>query len=1021
MNIAESAIKKRVVTLVVTFLLVVGGIYLYGQLGQLEDPEFTIKDALIITPYPGASPEEVEQEVTEKIETKIQELAQVYKTKLKSESKAGLSTITVKMLDKYDKKTLPQVWDELRRKINDVQSSLPPGAGPSIVYDDYGDVYGVVMALTGEGFSYHDLKEIAKDLRREFLLVDDVSKVIIWGDQQEQINVKISRATLANFGVSLEEIYRTLRQQNLVTPSGSSRVGVEYLRIDPTGTFSTVDQIRNLIIKSKKTNKLVYLKDIAEVSREYISPPQQHMRFNGKKSIALGISTVSGGNVVDMGKAIEKRIGELSTELPLGIKLDYVFYQGEIVEKSVTSFVINLLEAIAIVIMILMIFMGMRSGILIGMVLLITVCATIIVMYLWGINLQRISLGALIIALGMLVDNAIVITEGILVRMQKGMDGLKASVEVVDQNKMPLLGATVIAILAFAAIGLSPDSTGEYCRSLFQVMLISLSLSWIIALTITPLLCTMMLKTEKVSDKETVDPYNIGFFLVYRKFLIRAVKVRWLTLCVVGGCLVLAIYGFQFLGKSFFPNGTSEYLMLHLWLPEGTDIRVTNDYTQKVETFMRKQEGVKSISSFVGAGAPRYTLVYSPEKQYSSYAILLARVDDYHKIDAINKKVVGYIKRELPIINPRFEKIRLGPGEGFPVEVRFVGPDPEVLRDLSDKAKAVMRHDPDTMAIRDNWRQRVKLIQPDISEEQARRAGITRSNVAEALATTFGGTQVGIYREGDELIPIRSQSPEREGEDDIRNLFDVLVWNPSTNKVIPLRQVVSSFDISWDDAVIHRRAKKRTITTQSAPITGSAIMVFERITKGIFDIPIPPGYERQWGGELESSTEAQQKLAGQLPPILILMIFISILLFNSLRLPLIIWLTVPFAIIGVTVGLLITSESFGFMALLGFLSLIGMLIKNVIVLLDEIEIQRAGGKAPFEAVIDSAVSRMRPVSMAALTTILGMIPLLTDVFFIGMAVTIMSGLAFATLLTLIIVPVFYCIIFRIKNEKTTSP
>jgi len=1013
MSIAKWAIEKKTFSLVLVVFTIVGGIYAYENLGRLEDPEFTIKDALITTTYPGATPFEVEEEVTEKIETAIQELGQL--KEIESISKAGISIITATIKDKYDKNSLPQVWDELRRKVNDVQAELPPGVNPSVVIDDYGDVFGVLLALTGESYSYRELQDIADFLKRELLLVKDVAKIIVWGEQQEQVFVEISRSRMAQLGISLDAIYKTLARQNLVVNAGAAKVGSEYIRINPSGEISSVDEISNLLIRARGTDKLIFLKDIAKVSRGYITPPQPHLRFNAKHGLALGISTVSGGNVVRMGYALQKRLKEISPQIPHGVNLQAIYFQAENVEKSINSFIVNLMQAVGIVIGILMIFMGLRSGLLIGTVLLLTVCSTFIFMLIYGINLERISLGALIIALGMLVDNAIVVTEGIQIRIEQGMDRLKAATEVVAQTIWPLFGATVIAVLAFAAIGLSQDSTGEYLRSLFYVILISLGMSWVIAITITPLFCVMFLKSGKGASE--VDPYKGALFRFYKGFLKICIRLRWLTVTAVFGLFGVALFAFNFLEDSFFPDSTSPQFMVHYWLPEGTDIRNTSDDLSHIEKFAGELEGVVSVSTFVGGGAPRFMLVYSPEKSYDSYGLLLITMDDYRKNDAAIEKIRKYVAKNYPVANPKFEKIRLGPGGGYSLEGRFSGPDPNQLRTLSTQAKQIVRDTGGAYSIRDDWRERVKLIRPHYSEAQARRVGVPRAELSEALETTFSGTQVGIYREADELIPIISRPPEEERLD-VAHIHDIQIWSRAAQAAIPLRQVVTKIETRWEDAVVFRKNKKRTITTQAEQVTGNASVIFEKIQAKIEAIPLPIGYEFEWGGEFEDSNDAKAGLTANLPVSFLLMILISIGLFNALRQPLIIWLTVPLAIIGVTFGLLLTGESFGFMATLGFLSLVGMLIKNAIVLLDEIDSHVLQGKEKFHAICDASVSRLRPVSMAALTTVLGMTPLLFDVFFKGMAVTIMAGLSFATLLTLIIVPVFYAILFKVKTIQS---
>jgi len=1011
MNIAEYAIRKKTVTLVLTFLLVGGGFLSYEKLGRLEDPEFTIKDALIITNYPGALPTEVEEEVTDILETAIQQIAQL--DRVTSISKAGQSIITVTMKDKYDKHTLPQIWDELRRKVNDVQAQLPPGIQPSFIYDDFGDVYGIFFAVTGEGFSYKELKDYVDFLKRELLLVQEVAKIDIWGAQQEAVFVEISRSKLAQLGISLETIYGTLEHQNLVAPAGEVKVGSEEILIHPTGDIDSVEEIGELLINDGSSDKLFYLKDVATISRGYMTPPQKLLRFNGKPGLAIGISIVSGGNVVTLGKAIKAKLKTLEAQTPLGIELGIISYQSDAVEKAMNGFIDSLLLALAIVIIVLLIFMGMRSGLLIGVILILTVCATLIVMDIYDINLQRISLGALIIALGMLVDNAIVITDGILIKIQQGEERIKAAIEVVEQTMWPLLGATVVAILAFAAIGLSQNAAGEFTRALFQVILISLMMSWLIAVTITPLFCVLFLKP---SLKQTADPYRGILYQIYQWFLRVCIRFRWLTIMTMFGLLFLAIYGFGFLEDSFFPGSTRPQFMINYWRVEGTDIRETSEDLKQIEKFLMTVDGIESVASFVGGGALRFILVYTPEKNYKSYGQLLVTVKDYREIAHLIPKVRQYLAQTFPDAEPKIKKFKLGPGSGAQIKVRFSGPDPVVLRQLSNQAQAIMHADGGALEIRDDWRQRVKMLRPQFAEAQARVVGISRSALSQSLETVFSGTQVGVYREGNKRLPIISRPPEAErvGVDNIKNIH---LWSPAAQHSIPLRQIVSGFETVWIDPLIHRRNRKRTIIAQCDPKVGNASVVFERIRPKIEAIELPLGYEMEWGGEYEDSTNAQKALSVNLPITFLIMVVIVIFLFNALRQALIIWLCVPLAIIGVTPGLLLAGESFGFMALLGFLSLTGMLIKNAIVLIDQIDLEIREGKAPFYAILDSSVSRLRPVTMAAITTVLGMIPLIFDAFFISMAVTIMFGLAFATILTLIVVPVLYAIFFRVAYEK----
>ena len=1016
MNIAEYSIHKKTISLVITVLLLVGGVISFMGIGMLEDPEFTIKDAVVITQYPGASAKEVEEEVTDKVETAVQQLGQL--DKIKSISKPGLSIITASMKPKYTSKDLPQVWDELRRKVNDVQAQLPPGVLPSIVNDDFGDVFGILLSVSGEGYSYKELKDAVDYMRRELLLVNDVSKVTLWGAKQEAIFVEISRSRLAQLGLGLDTVYSSLQSQNMVVPAGSVQVGPEYIRISPSGEFNSVEQIENLQIRDPKSNKVIYLKDIGDVVRDYMDPPRKILRYNGKPAISVGISVAKGGNVVKLGDAINLKLEELKGLLPVGIEIGVINFQADDVRIAIKAFVINFLEAIAIVIAVLLIFMGVRSGLLIGSILAITVLGSIVVMKMWGINLQRISLGALIIALGMLVDNAIVVTEGMLIRIQAGKDALKSAIEVVEQSMMPLLGATVIAVLAFWSIGMSNDSTGEFCRSLFQVMLVSLMMSWIIAITITPLFCKMFLKAGGQAPGEESDPYKGFIFVTYKKFLSLCIRMRWMTILVMVGMLFASIYGFGFIKGSFFPPATKPVFMLNYWLPSGTDIRKTSDDIKIIEKHLSSDERISSVTSYIGEGAPRLVLTFSPEQTGDdAYGLIFVGVHDFKDIDTLIPEVEAYIQSNFPDASPILRKFALGPGDDFDIEARFSGPDSQVLRRLSEEAQSILRAYPHSARVWDNWRPPVKKIEPVFDEVTAKQAGITRPMLSETLETTFSGTTVGVYREGDEMIPIISRLPENERLD-VANLRDVQVWSPALGKTIPITQVASDFKTVYEDAFRMRYNRKLTIHARGNIKFGLLASDMQQAVEAEIEaIELPPGYEMAWGAEKENSAKAKGGIKANMAAPTIAMILIIIILFNNLKQPAIILLTVPFAIIGVTVGLLGSGAPFGFMSLLGMLSLTGMLIKNAIVLIDQINIELNEGKEPFFAVMDASVSRMRPVCMAAITTVLGMIPLVIDPFFQGMAVTIMGGLTFATGLTLILVPVLFAIFYKIEWQE----
>lgn len=1028
MNIAEASIKYRTITWVMTVLIIGGGYFAYEKLGRLEDPEFTIKNAQVFTFYPGASAMEVAEEVTDPLERAVQNMGQL--KEVTSISEPGKSTILVEMKDKYDKDGLPQVWDELRRKVNDAQSELPPGTQTSIVYDDFGDVYGIFFAVYGDGFTDAELHDYAKLLRRELLLVRDVGKVDLFAVQDEVINVEIRRERMAEIGVSPDAIYQTLSGQNLVVPAGNARVGDLYLRIEPTGEIKTVEDIGNLRIIQPGSSSRLYLRDIAHITRDYKDPPARIMRFGGRQAVGIGISTVEGGNVVVMGNAVENRLRELmATEIPIGVELGPIAVQNQAVTTAINGFVVSLLQAVAIVVGILMFAMGLRSGILIGVILLLTVLATFIFMWLQGIVLERISLGALIIALGMLVDNAIVVVEGILVGMEKGEKPVKAASNIVKQTMWPLFGATMVAILAFAAIGVSQDSTGEYCRSLFQVILISLLMSWVLAITLTPFFGVMFLKPPtKKEGEENRDPYGGILFRLYRAFLEFCLRSRVLTIVVLLGMLALSLYGFGFVSKSFFPASTRPQFMVHYWLPQGTHIQRTDADLNAVAEYVQKTfdgEGeVTDVSAFAGGGAMRFLLTYTPEDVNSGYGLLLVSVDDWTKIDGIAAQIDEDLEKKFPDAMAYSQKFMLGPGDAMKIQIRLRGPDPEILRRMAEVVKQVMDESGNAIGIQDDWRQRVPVVKPIIAETQARNLGLTRREISVALARSFDGVNVGVFREGDELLPILIRSPDAERLD-IASIDSVRIWSPIAQQFIPIRQVVTDFETTTENAIIRRRYRVPTVTIKCNPKEGEATTLLadiwpkleSRFNDYLAENPGLKGYTLERGGEFENSRDAQAALFSKLPIVGLLMVLVVIFLFNGLREPACIFLTVPLALIGVTLGLLVMDQPFGFMALLGFMSLTGMLIKNAIVLIDEIRTQRAAGVEDYTAVVMSGVSRVRPVSMAALTTVLGMVPLLADAFFVSMAVTIMFGLTFATVLTLIFVPVLYAMFFGITPQK----
>ncbi|EMA2426430.1 efflux RND transporter permease subunit VmeI [Vibrio alginolyticus] len=1018
-GIAAYFIRNRVISWMVALIFLIGGIAAFFGLGRLEDPAFTIKDAMVVTSYPGATPQQVEEEVTYPIEKAIQQLTDV--DEVNSISSRGLSQITVTMKNNYGPDDLPQIWDELRRKVNDLKGTLPPGVNEPQVIDDFGDVYGILLAVTGDGYSYKELLDYVDYLRRELELVDGVSKVSVSGQQQEQVFIEVSMKKLSSIGLAPDTVFNLLSTQNVVSDAGAIRIGDEYIRIQPTGEFQSVEELGDLLITESGAQGLIFLKDVAEIKRGYVEVPSNIINFNGSLALNVGVSFAEGVNVVEVGKAFDHRLAELKYQQPVGIEISEIYSQPKEVDKSVSGFVVSLAQAVGIVIIVLLFFMGLRSGLLIGLILLLTVLGTFIFMKYLAIDLQRISLGALVIALGMLVDNAIVVVEGILIGTQKGRTRLQAATDIVTQTKWPLLGATVIAVTAFAPIGLSEDSTGEYCGTLFTVLLISLMLSWFTAISLTPFFADIFFKGQKIKqgEGEENDPYNGVIFVIYKKFLQFCMRRAWFTVVVLIVGLAASVYGFTFVKQAFFPSSTTPIFQLDVWMPEGTDIRATNTTLKELESWLAKQEHVDHITTTAGKGLQRFMLTYAPEKSYAAYGEITTRMENYEALKPLMAKFREYLKANYPEINYKLKQIELGPGGGAKIEARIIGSDPTVLRTIAAQVKDIMYADPQATNIRHDWRERTQVLEPQFNESQARRYGITKSDVDDFLSMSFSGMTIGLYRDGTTLMPIVARLPEDE-RIDIRNIEGMKIWSPAQSEFIPLQQVTMGYDMRWEDPIIVRKNRKRMLTVMADPdILGeeTASTLQKRLQPQIEAIQMPPGYSLEWGGEYESSGDAQESLFTTMPMGYLFMFLITVFLFNSIKEPLIVWLTVPLALIGVTTGLLALNTPFGFMALLGFLSLSGMVLKNGIVLLDQIEIEMKSGKEAYDAVVDAAVSRVRPVCMAAITTILGMIPLLPDIFFKPMAVTIMFGLGFATVLTLIVVPVLYRLFHKVAVPK----
>ncbi|WP_341316898.1 efflux RND transporter permease subunit [Paraburkholderia sp. IMGN_8] len=1012
MKLARLLIERPLIAWVIALLSLVGGLYAYWNIGRLEDPKFTIKTAVVVTLYPGASAAEVENEVTDRLESSIQRMGQV--DSLRSRSMPGYSEIRVQIRDVYSSEALPQVWDELRRQVSDVQPRLPPGAGPTLVLDKFGDVYGMFYALTGDGYTPAQLYEYARELRKQLLTLRNVSDVVIAGNQQEQITVAIDQAQLMANGLSTDALAQTLVVQNEVRSAGRERTGDVSIRISPTGALNSLDAIRALPVGSSAGPLL--LGDLAHVTHGYAQNPTQLIRYNGKPALTIGISARENVDVVKVGAQIEAKLTELGHAAPPGIKLNALYDQPEIVDASVKGFIFEVFLSVSIVGIALGIGLGWRAGVILSAELLLSILGTLAVMYAAGIELQRISLGALIIVMGMLTDNTIVVCEGMLVRVQKGMSAVEASGEVLAQGMWILLASTVVGILAFSGIGLSPDSVGEFCKSLFAVAAISLLLSWVIAIGLTPLFGSYLFRP---AANVPADPFDTRLYRRYRGLLVWAERRRAPVVAFLAVLTALCIWGFRFVEQSFFPASTTPIFYVDMRLPRGADIHAVAAKTHAVEQYLLGLKDVANVGTYVGGGATRFFLVYDPETRDPGYAQFIVTVKDAAAIDAMIPDVVAQLEKRFPDVLWSVTRPNFGPSSGAKIQARFLGPDPAVLRGLGHQAERILREDGGLTAIRDNWDEPVNVIRPLFDDVRARSMGVTRRQLSDVLAYATEGLPSGVYREEDQLLPIVVQAPpEPRG---LERLRDLQVYSAGLQRYVPVGDVLDGIAPRTEEEMISRQDRIRTLTVSAEPTYGAnSVAAFSRVHHAIESIALPPGYRFEWGGEQESSSKAKASLFQQLPLGFIAMVLLVLMMFGRLKPALVVLLVVPMSICGVTLGLMLFRGAFGFMALLGLLSLVGMMIKNGVVLVQEIDEQIAAGVPRMQAVTFGAMSRLRPVALAAGTTILGMIPLLWDPFFKDMAITMMAGLAFATVLTMIAVPALYVLLFSIRSSEWSA-
>ena len=1011
MKLVKYFLSKKPVTILLLVLVLAGGLLAYVKMGKLEDAPFTIKQALVLTPYPGASPSEVQSQVTDVLEESIQALGELYY--LKTENRAGLSKITVYVKKEIRADEMQQLWDKLRRKVSDVQSKLPEGAGPSVVNDDFGDVLGVFYGLTGSGHSYRELEDEAKLIKNEILKVKDVAKVEIYGTQTPTIDISVSPSVMARSGITMADIARAFEAQNKVVDAGGIDVGSNRLRIESTGNFYSLDDIRNLTIVSR-TGEHFRLADITRIEESYQTPASNLMRINGQPAVGIAISTVPSGNVVDMAAAVKESLQQMSGSMPEGFELVTLYDQGYESAVANQGFILNLIISVLTVVAILLFFIGFKNGLLIGSGLVFSIFATLIVMLCTDIALQRMSLAAIIIAMGMLVDNAIVVSDSALVNMQRGMRKRVAIMRACSSTALPLLAATVIAILTFLPIYFSPHITGELLSSLVIVIGVSLMFSWVFALTQTPFFIQEFVRRPRPEELKSAL-FDGKYYNMFRRSLHWVIKHRYATIACMVLLLVLSAWSFKFIPKVFMPALDKQYFTVDVWLPEGSNIDETGKLAEEMAAYIRTHGEAEMVSTFIGRTPPRYYLSNVAFGPQSNYTQLLVKCHTSEESRRLNAALQDSIRLKFPGPLIKVNKFELSPLTEAVIEARFLGPDPAVLDSLVGQAIEIMRRNPKVADARNEWGNMALMLRPVYDPVKAGELGITKAQMMQSVKSISDGVPVGIYRDNEKKVPVLLKS---EGYDitDAAFLGNFSVWNGERSA--PLSQVTERIETTWEFPQMRTYNRQLSMAAMCGVKPGHTMAeVHGEIRSEIEAMPLPPGYTFFWDSQYKDQGEAMEAIAKYFPLAFLMLIVILVALFGNFRQPIIILCILPLSLIGVAVGMLLTGFDFGFFPIAGWLGLLGMIIKNVIVLIDEINIQRREGVPAYTAVIESTVSRTRPVLMAATTTILGTVPLLFDIAFGGMAATIIFGLTFATLLTLFVTPALYILFYRIKINK----
>ena len=1012
MNLPVYSLENKKIIYFFLAIMLIGGIYSFFKLPKKEDSPFVIKQAVLVTQYPGATPQEVEKLITEPIEREIQSMSDVFQ--IKSESYFGMSKISIELQPTLAPDYMPVKWDELRRKVANIQPRLPSGASAINVSDDFGDVFGIYYALTAdEGFTYDDMRDWAQKIKTELTPIQGVQKVYLFAEQTQVVNVRISVPKLANLGIDPNSIQQVLQTQNLLVNTGEIMTGTYQLRVRAEGTYKSIEDIRDQLIVTKGGGE-VRLGDIATIERGYMDPPSNLMRVDGKRAIGIGVATGAKDDVVAVGDAVAEHLKEMEQLFPIGMELKTIYPENQIANEANNGFILNLIESLLIVIVIIFLVMGSRAGMLVGSSLLFSVGGTLLIMLIWGVGLNRTSLAAFIIAMGMLVDNAIVVTDNAQVGIKRGLSRYQALVDGATKPQWALLGATFIAVCSFLPMYLAPASVAEIVKPLFIVLGVSLGLSWILALTQTTTFGNFILKEAKPGESK--DPYDTKLYHKFENVLGRLIKRRYLTLTSVVATLFLSLFIMSIMPQSFFPIMNKPYFRADLIFPEGYGIDDVERNVIKIEEYLKNNDKIKSYSFTLGGSPVRYYLASSSIGPKPNFANVLIETKDAKDAQSEENKFYEYMVANYPDILTRSALFALSPVPDAAIEIGFVGDNIDTLVALTQRAQEIARKNDMVMEVRNSWGNKVPVWKPLYSQEKGLRLGITRQQMAYSLRSATNGVPLGEYREGDVFMPILLKDADR----DSMNLNDIktLPVYSAKGRSVKVEQVIDDFSLDYEYSVVKRYNRQRYMMMQCEPKRGANTMAaFSQLWQDIQqEVQVPEGYKLQYFGEQSEQDKGNKAIAANIPLMFGLIYLTLLFLFPKYyRKPVLIMCMLPLIFIGVVLGLLVFGKSLDFFAMLGLLGLIGMNIKNAIVLVDEIGLQLDSGLAPVNAVIEATKTRIVPVTMASGTTILGMLPLFGDAMFAGMAATIMGGLFVSTILTIFVLPVTYCIFFKIKS------